>query len=213
MIDMPTGLNISTTIKGDKDMYFRTAQRMGNVGEFLTATGAYLMGRGLTRLTQVLQMGPNVVRTGRLTASLSASSRGSGSANTVWEQDNDHVEVGSNLPYAAQVHYGGTITPRTRKALAIPLPIALKRALNNSPSEIDPGRKVLRFQHYRGGKPNVIGLLIDDEGKLGFGKGPLYALASSVTQDAHPYLFIDADDERTIVDDLWPAFLFPQGEG
>lgn len=74
------------------------------------------------------------------------------------------------------------------------------------PRELDPGGDVLRFQP-TAKRPNVIGVLIDDEGKLGKGSGPLYALALWVIQQPRPYLLWDEDDKRVIAEELYPQWL------
>lgn len=177
----------------------------------MRSIGEYGVGQAKFRLTQVLKP-DSEVRTGDLQNSL-----------TVFSVSDSRVVIGSNLVYAAQVHFGGTIRPRPgHKALAIPLLPALQRQ-QLGPLDIDPNRDFLTFMHYTGGKPNVFGLLINPEAELtgrrrkkrgrlsGYPPGPLYALAYWVTQRARPYLYFDDEDRRVITEDIWPQWLRGQG--
>ena len=188
-------------------------RRMRSPRPFFRNVGLLGMASSARRLSRVLgKKTEDAVRTGRLAASLTV-----GDPGAVFELADFQVEFGSNLPYAAQVHYGGTIQPREAKALAIPLPVELKRA-RLWPSDLDPNRELLRFVPYTGSKPNVFGLLIDPgegpgprggkgKGLTPYGPGPLYALAYWVTQEPRPFLYFDDEDIRVINEDLWPRFL------
>ena len=181
--------------------------------------GAYGMGRAVARLTQVLKQeeAARAVRTGNLMASLRAGAQGAPSVHTVFRTGAFEVEIGTNLVYAAQVHFGGPITPRRAKALAIPVRKSL--ALQGlGPREIDPARQLLTFVPSRGGKPNVIGYLVDPgeapsgrrrarRGRTRYGPGVLYVLASRVMQPPRPYLYWDEEDERVVLEELVPAWL------
>jgi len=192
---------------GDREMFHRSAARLNDLSDFLKTTGAYVMSSALRRLPQVLSMGADVVRTGRLSASLAAADKGGGSEHTIWWQGLTSVEVGSNLPYAAHVHYGGTIVARPpRKYLAIPRKRSLRLGGGIMPRHLDPAKEVLRFVPAKpGGK--AVGYLVDDKGTLGHGTGVLYVLVPSVTHRPRPYLFMDAEDRRTIFEELWPTFM------
>ena len=198
-------LKMSTELTGDRDMFDRHASRHRDLRPFHRAVGVHAMHAGLFRLTQVLKQEDAGVRSGLLAGSLTVSPQGSGGNHaTIFDVDGRGVETGSNLIYAAQVQFGGTILPVKAKMLAIPLTATLQRD-GIGPRELDT-KGVLRFQP-TAKKPNVGGVLIDDEGVLGHGKGPLYALAYWITQEPRPYLFWNEDDERVIADDLWPTFL------
>lgn len=197
-------IEITVDVGGDRELFERVSNRLRNLQPLMESVGDYAAGQAQIRLTHVLS--DDGIRTGRLEGSIA-----------IFELDDRHVTVGSNVPYAAQVHFGGIIEPKQAKALAIPLTEELKRA-RLSPRDIDPNRELLRFQPYTGGKPNVFGLLIDDEapltgrqrkkrGNTRYGPGPLYALAYWVSQKPRPYLYIDDEDVAVIADDLWPSFL------
>jgi len=173
---------------------------MRNPRPLLRAVAILGMGSATVRLNDVLgKKSKDAVRTGRLAASLMV-----GDADSVFELGEYQVEFGSNLPYAAQVQYGGTIMPREAKALAIPIPVELKRS-RLWPKDFAEG--ILQFVPYAGSKPNVFGLLFDPEGTAGYGKGPLYALAYWVTQEPKPFLYFSGEDVRIINEELWPKFL------
>lgn len=222
-------LNITTAIQIEGkagEVLDRAAARLREPRTFLRKVGVLGLSSAVRRLGASLKM-DRAIRTGRLMASLGAISDTAQKANPdradVFELSNFEVTVGSNLEYAAQRQYGGTIVPREQKALAIPLPDALKRA-GRGPRDLDPNRELLTFVPYRGGKPNIIGFLVDpgDEiqvrnkrGKLksrqvsrtGYGTGPLFVLASSVTQAPNPFLFWSAEDQAEIENKLWSQFL------
>ena len=197
-------INIRTRIEvsGPAGDPAEIARKMRSPRPLLQAVGLMGMLSATVRLNDVLdKKSKDAVRTGFLAASLMV-----GDANAVFELGEHQVEFGSNLPYAAQVQYGGTI-PRDgpgAKALAIPLPVELKRS-RLWPKDFEEG--ILQFVPYTGSKPNVFGLLFDPEGKAGYGKGPLYALAYWVTQEARPFLYFSDEDVRVINEELWPKFL------
>jgi phage gpG-like protein len=193
-------------IRGDRSLFERASKRLRNLAPFLRQVGHYAVGRAQYRLTQVLRQDDEAIRTGRLESSLQ-----------VFRVTGDQLVCGSNVPYAAQVHFGGIIEPKNAKALAIPLTPALRRS-RLWPRDLDPAREKLRFQPYTGGKPNVFGLLIDEgeeptgrkrkrRGHTPYGPGALFALAYWVSQPARPYLCWDDEDRRAIRDDLWPRWL------
>lgn len=178
-------------------MFDRLARAHRNTRPLMEAIGVHAMGAALDRLTSVLKPDEGI-RSGDLTASLTAAGPGTATEHTVFRLSDHSVEVGTNLPYAAQVHFGGTIKPRQAKSLAIPLPDALKRS-GLGPREYDPTGERLHFRPVRGGKPNVFGLLFDDD-------KPMYALAWSVTQPARPFMGLDDADIATIRDEIYPEF-------
>lgn len=191
-------LQITFDVTGDRRMFERVAERLRKPVGLMRMIGQHAVGQAAFRLTQVLSQDSGAVRTGALEASL-----------TVFEATDQHVVVGSNLPYARQVHHGGRIEPvPPGKALAIPLDPSLQR-LGIGPAELDPQRELLSFVPMRGGASgNVIGLLVDDEGEFGFGEGEaLFALATHVDQEPRPYLYFDDEDRQVIGEDLVPAWL------
>ncbi len=214
---MATGLNYTVTIKRSSDRFDRARAAFRDPKRLLARVGTLATSSAVRRLSTVLK-DDSEVRTGRLGASL-----GRNGAGNIFELSNDHVRVGTNLPYAAQVHYGGTIKPKNVKALAIPLNARLARQ-GIGPREFDPSGELLKFVPYKGSKPNIIGLLVADEdiefestikrGKragqkriMTIGEGPLFALASEVTQEPRPYLYFDDADIREIHTKLYPEWL------
>ena len=204
---MAYGLRMSVELS-DPEMFERLADKVAKPRPFLQACGVSLLEAAGGRLDTVLKRGADVVRSGHLEKSLQATGPGTGSADSIFDLGDLEVYVGSSLPYAAQVNEGGRIEPRDAKALAIPLTAQLQRH-GIGPVELDPGRDVLRFV-FSNKKPNVIGVLIDEEGELGQGRGPLYALARYVDQPARPYLYVDDENVQVMVEDLWPAFVEEQ---
>lgn len=213
---MATSLTLE--IHGDRELFERTSKAVRRPREFMGKVGVLAMSSAVQRLETVLRQDDDAVRTGHLAASLMVGSGGSGGTeHTIWELSDTEVQCGSNLVYAAQVHFGGTILPVNAKALAIPLTDALKRA-GLGPREVDPSGELLRFQPISTGKPNVFGLLIDDpqeltgrqkkpRGGTAYGPGPLFVLAYWVIQEPRPFLFFDEADQRVISEELWPAHL------
>jgi HK97 gp10 family phage protein len=92
----------------------------------------------------------------------------------VTESDESHATatVGTDLVYAAIQEFGGTIVPKNAKFLAIPV---TDTAASYKP-RMFPGK--LHVQGYGG----MVAMLVDEQGIT------QYALKSSVTIPAHPYL-------------------------
>ena len=195
------GMRVSVT--GDELMFERTEGALGSPRPLLKQIGVLVLGESLERLTRVLKQEDAGVRSGRLTASLLVSPLGDVNEDSVFELDDRHVIVGTNVPYAAQVQLGGPIRPKTAKALAIPLVDQLKRD-ELWPRDLDPAREILEFVPSKG---QAIGVLVDPENELGYGTDPLYALVGGVTQEPRPFLLIDDGTQEVIEKDLWPAFL------
>jgi HK97 gp10 family phage protein len=95
----------------------------------------------------------------------------------VTESDRDHatVEIGTDVVYAAIQEFGGTITPKHAAHLAIPM---TDRAASYPPRSFP-------------GKLHVQGKCLADE----MGQ-PQYALATSVTLPAQPYLRPALDENK-----------------
>lgn len=219
-LSVVTSIQIEGTLG---DTLTKAAATLRNPRKFMRQVGVLGMSSASARLNANLRMDRSL-RSGALFSSLNVSESGAGSANTVFELSDNEVTIGTNLPYAAQVQFGGTIVPKPpNKALAIPLPNSLKQA-KRWPLDLDPNRELLQFVPYRGGKPNILGFLVDpgDEIKLrnkrgklksrnvsrtGYGPGPLFMLVRSVTQTPNPYLFWSDADRALIENDLWPKFL------
>lgn len=196
-----TMVSTRITLTGDVENFARTAGKMADTRPLLRQCGVAIMSRAVERVDD----GMEGVSSGRLKASLMVGPEGgAGSLDAIFELTDERVTVGSNVPYAAQRHFGGTIRPKPgHKLLAIPLPDTLKRA-QLWPRDLDPGHDILEFvRPIDGGAP----VLVDEEGELGYGKGPLFYLLPSVTQGPRPFLDIEEETERVINEDLWPAFL------
>lgn len=100
------------------------------------------------------------------------------------------VEIGTDLEYARIQEYGGTITPKNAKYLAVPLTEAARAA--TSPL-LFAGE--LHFVPRAGGGTG--GTLRDDAGEA------QYALVTSVTIPAHPYLRPAIDEnEQAALDEM-----------
>lgn len=199
---------VTLDISGDVGLFERVAKAHRNTRPLMMAIGLRGLRSAVGRLESVLNEDADV-RTGALGASIRVDDTGRGNADSIFELSDDSVTVGSNLVYAAQVHFGGRIEPKAgNKALAIPLPVGLKRD-KRSPRDLDPNRDVLRFVPFIGGASgNVFGGLVDDENEFGFGEDEmLFVLARFVDQPPRPFLFWDDDDKRTIRDDLFPIWL------
>jgi HK97 gp10 family phage protein len=91
------------------------------------------------------------------------------------------VEVGTNLEYAAIQEYGGTVTAKKSKYLAIPLTKTARGA--GSPRNFP-----LTLHLVKGGSGNLV--LVSDEGQAH------YVLKTSVTIPARPYLRPAFDDNK-----------------
>lgn len=219
---MALSVTTSISIEGNAGAALeRTAARLRAPSVFMRRVGVLGMTSAATRLSTSLKMDRSV-RSGRLMASLQVTQDGRGSEHTVFELSDLEVTVGSNLRYAKQLQDPVTIVPAEGKALAIPLPDALKRA-GLWPRDLDPSRILLEFVPYHGGKPNIIGFLVDPGeealtpkrkrpttkkgGTTGYGPGPLFVLVSSVTQEPNPYLFWSDADRAVIENELWPQYL------
>jgi phage gpG-like protein len=223
---MASGLTTTLTITGDRDLFERVSKAARSPRELMLNVAVLGMSSGVSRLTKILaeKPGEDAVRTGRLLSSIQAGADGKPGEDTIFEISDYQAVVGTNLPYAAQRQYGGPIFPKDgHKALAIPLPVALKRA-RLSPSDLDPNRELLSFIPIRSGKPNVIGLLVDRGGEVeirnkrgklkkktmghtAYGPGALFVLVSSVDQEGTPFLYWGPEDLKVIEDELIPQWL------
>lgn len=158
----------------------------------MTAVGVSGMGAMHRQLIAGLKMEDAGIRTGRLTGSLLVHGPGQGTDDSVFDVSDFRAEVGTNVPYAAQVNFGGAIRPRTAKALAIPLTDKLKRS-GLWPRDIDPGRDKLQLIPCKSGDGAV---LLDPTGELGYGTKPLFALKSQVYQEGKHFARWDEQARR-----------------
>ena len=214
---MAYGLDIMVTESGDRAVFETASNALRRTRPLMQQVGVLAMSSASERLTHVLRQDNAAVRSGRLMASIQAGVGGRGGGDTIFDLSDNRVEIGTNLVYAAQVQFGGTILPVNAKALAIPLLPQLQR-LGLGPREIDPTGEALTFMPYTGDKPNVFGLLIDEgdaptgrqrkqQARTAYGPGPLYALAYWVTQPPHPYLYWGEEDLRALQDELYPRWI------
>ena len=142
---MAFGVQTTLEITGDKELLKRAAAKHRNPRPLMRQVGVLGMSSAVRRLQTVLKQSDDAVRSGRLAASLNVGPMGQGgNANSIFDLSNSMVTVGTNLLYAAQVHFGGTIMPRNAKALAIPLIPSLQRQ-QIGPLELDPTRELLQF--------------------------------------------------------------------
>ena len=214
---MSFGVRTTLEIGGDRGLFERVSKNVRDPRKLMRRIGVLGMSSAYRRLNSVLGDDPDGLRTGTLGNSLAVGKDGPGSADTIFIVDETGVDIGTSVLYAAQVQHGGIIEPRTAKALAIPLVPELKLH-GIGPRELDPNRELLRFVPYTGAKPNVFGLLVDDEqplagrertmrGSTPYGPGPLYALAWWVQQDPKPFLFWSANDRRLVREELFPQWV------
>ncbi len=220
---MSTAVKIS--VKGTGDSLAKATAALRDPKVLIRRVGVLGMNQGVDRLSRVLKQEKGNVVTGRLSASITVSDSGTGGTqNTIFTVEDARGEFGSNLKYAAQVHFGGRIDPVNAKALAIPLTAQLKRA-QVSPRELPLVTQAnLKFIPRRSkGKPGIIGYLLLEagvEGKLDNSatgtkikgntkkKGVLlYALARWVWQRANPFLYFSAEDRRVINEEIFPQWL------
>ncbi|MFQ5462650.1 MAG: hypothetical protein ACE5E5_08495 [Phycisphaerae bacterium] len=187
---MSFGIKTSIEITGDRDLFERVANRLQNQSVLMERIGVLGVNRGNDRLAGVVD--PGGISRGTLGASLH-----------IMDVTDLSVTFGSNLPYAAQFQFGGTILPKTGTALAIPLTDQLKKA-GLSPRDVDPSRELLEFIPSKAGGAGI-GVLVDPgrelegrqrkrRGSTPYGPGPLFALVRSVTQEPHPFLGFDKED-------------------
>ncbi len=203
---MSMGMRVTLKTTGDVDMFerHRAAFSPASMRRFHDNVGVYLGSTMHDRLEAQIS-GEQLRSPGLRQALLQPATTKGG----VFESDEYHVEVGSNLPHARQIHVGETIRPRTGKALAVPLTDYLKR---NAvwPRDIDPGREKLSFQPGKK-KGGVIGFLVDWEGRLGFGKHKaLYMLLTQSPQTPRPYAYID-DQDVAEIKEMWQDHLAAEG--
>lgn len=147
------------------------------------------------RLRGTYSMDVEAYRTGRLEGSLRSGGKGN-----IFDLQRFRVTVGSGVRYAAKQDQGGLIRPRTVKALAIPIGRAMKVKTGGEISRWprDFPRDALEFRpNLEGGK--TIGWLFDaNEGALGLGTGPLWALEPFVVLPAKR--MAEAGKDRILLD-------------
>lgn len=115
------------------------------------------------------------------------------------------MRVGTNLRYAAQRHFGGKLTPKAKKWLAVPV----KPGMRRSPSQVAG----LRWAPVR--KPgNVGGRLVRPVGRKGARKWEtVFLLVKEVDQPARPFLLFQDEDIAWAERELVQHVLAPFGGG
>lgn len=100
------------------------------------------------------------------------------------------LEVGTNLKYALQRHYGGELVPTKAKALAVPLP-GVPRSMRRPRRWGDR----LHYLPSKSGDPDTTGVLAVARGR---GKKKswraVFVLRKKVTQPARPFMLFQDDD-------------------
>ena len=194
-----------TTLKvsGDVGVHDRLGKAYSpeSMRRFHDVVGTYLAGQLRDRLKA--QVSSRQLRSPGLRQALAQPATAAGG---VYEANESHVVVGSNLPHAAQVHFGGTIRPVRGKALAIPLTDQLKRS-GRWPSDF--GRDELAFVPSEESS-GVVGFLFAKTAKGRRRGKPLFMLVTKVTQRARPYAYIDGNDVDRIKQ-LWSEHLDAEG--
>lgn len=182
-------LVVKTTLKVTGDDFRKIAAQQRELTPLHRRVGMLMMSQALTRLTSFVK--PEQFKPG-IRQSLMVGTQGRGGGDTIFAITKGSATVGSNVAHAAITQKGGVIRPKPPlKALAVPVTDQLKRA-GLWPRDFAEG--VLTFIPSKTGPP----VLVDEEGKGGFGKGVLYVLLKSVTRPARPFLFFDAADEEEI---------------
>lgn len=212
--------SLKTTVETSGRKPFDTVSAaFRNPEKLMTRIGLFAQEQARSRIRAQVAQGEGI-SSGRLMASFEV-----GNPESIFEVNRHSVVVGTNLRYAAQRQFGGTIYPKDGDALAIPLDDKLKRH-GIWPRELDPTRDILEFRPTKGtGKPNVFGVLvnpketvetIDKRGRKrkkqkpvlsGYPAGPLYALAYLVRQEANPFLYWSDADRQVIDREIVPAWL------
>ncbi len=204
---MSFGVTFNTTSSGNLAMFEQASNRIQNTRGLMEKIGVLEMNSAVRRVQAHTDKGDGGTSEGKLAASLNVGDTGQGNENSVFRLSDEKVVVGSNLPYAAQYHHGGTIYPDKADALAIPMDPKLRR-LGIGPRDLpEDQQERLFFRPSKSGKPNVIGVLLLPT-KTGRGRTRLlFTLALLVRQEPHPFLLVDDNDLKTIREDLLPAHL------
>lgn len=181
------GLIVTVQRSGEQRALVTASQQLGDLRPWLEDTAEWLLRSAVKRLQSRDTKG---FLTGRLMKSLST-----GDVDNVAEVGDSSVTVGSNVPYAAMQHRGGTILPTPpRKALAIPINERL-RADGVYPRDLDPARELLTLVTV---EDSGRAYLVADEEIPGYGSGVMYMLVASVTLPPRPFLLIDEQDAEEI---------------
>ncbi len=227
---MSTAVKIQVVSSGNQKAFEKAVNALKNPRVLIRRVGVLGMSSGVRRLETVLRQDKDAIRTGQLGRSIRVRPNGDGgNQNTIFTVEDARGEFGTNLKYAAQVHFGGRIDPVNAKALAIPLTAQLKRA-QVSPRELPLVTQAnLKFIPRRSkGKPGIIGYLLLEagvEGKLDNSatgtkikgntkkKGVLlYALARWVWQRANPFLYFSAEDRRVVNEEIFKQWVEGKGK-
>jgi hypothetical protein len=166
------------TILSKPDLMKHMADGFRDTTDLMLPIGVAAMAGMATQLVDTYSTHSEAYRTQNLLRSIQVHGPGQGgNAHTIFDLKPTEVTVGSSVKYARIQSEGGTIKPRTVKALAIPLTRQLKVA-NKWPRDY-PKDELSFIPAKSPGK--TIGYLVDEDGSLGFGEGPLFALVRSVT--------------------------------
>jgi len=177
---------MTATFNPDPTYMQAKAGKIADRADIMRVVGVIAMSSMQGLLRENLAMTPDGgVRSGLLMGSLSV-----GHPDAFEEYSTDWVEVGTRVPYAAQVNYGGPIpnpgsphSKATGKMLAIPVDERLRKD-RRWPSDIDPGRNLLVLVR---DEDSDQARLIDPDGLTPFGKKgeatTLFILKRSVEQD------------------------------
>lgn len=119
-----------------------------------------------------------------------------GSAEGVWQLQEQSLFMGTNAWYARILHHGGVITPRRAKALVVPLNKDARRALVGAGSQGVRGIEGLTFIPRKGKAPLLVKDVVKGRGK---NRGvvalePWFILMKSVRVPARPYMYFDEKD-------------------
>jgi len=156
----------------------------------LTAVGVYITGEAVARVP---------VDTGRLRGSLTWKTAEGGSSVRAPARPGDGVErparenvvyIGTNVVYAAQKEYGGTIFPVNAQALTVPISPAAK------------GKRARDFPEAFLVKLKSGGAIIARK-KGKYGIEALFALRKSVYQRPQPFLRPAFDENRQEIRDIF----------
>lgn len=174
---------IQTTITLDKpELLKHIAQGYRDPRDLMLVVGVTAMSGMQRRLRDTYSQKEGAYRTGNLLRSLTVNDQGQGDSDAIFDLQSNMVTVGSSVRYAAMQDEGGDIFPKTVRFLTIPL----GRVRRQTGGEVsrwprDFPRDSLHFvPNKKGGR--TAGWLFDaNDGALGFGDGPLWALVPFVT--------------------------------
>lgn len=166
-----------TATLSNPDLIERLQKIHADPRDLLLVIGVSQMSAMSSRLVDSYSRERDAYRTGNLLRSLQVQAQGGGTGDTVFDMEKMSVTVGSSVAYAATQDDGGTIFPKSVKYLAVPLNLAVK-VRDKWPRDF--ADDALTFRPNRKGGRSVGWLFDAEDGKLGLGTGPLFALVPSV---------------------------------